>query len=184
MENKSEMIEQEEIPMLEEDTLVQDQALVEAEVAEICEETLTEQAPTTEQEPSAVIEAPRKVQPQSGWQKTKAVLLKIDKVMDVLVNLIFRLRKVIMAAPVVYYAVKLAMYNQEHLPDVVGINLQSNGVFADLLSKELAVMGPLAVTAVCLVLMFLSRKSMVPWAISIFSLVLPILLLLSNKYPA
>ena len=32
--------------------------------------------------------------------------------------------------------------------------------------------------------MFLSRKAMYPWAISIFSLAIPILLLLSNRYPA
>ena len=190
MENKSEMIEQEEIPMLdeipalEEDTLVQDQAPVEAEVAEICEETLTEQAPTTEREPSAVTEAPRKAQPQSGWQKTKVVLRKIDKVMDVLVNLIFRLRKVIMAAPVVYYAVKLAMYNQEHLPEQVGINLQSTGEFAQYISRNLAVMGPLALTASCLILMFCSRKAMYSWAISVFTLALPLLILISNLYPA
>ena len=47
----------------------------------------------------------------------------------------------------------------------------------------LAVMGPLGLTAACLLLMFCSRKAMYPWAISIFTLALPVLLLLSNVYP-
>ena len=89
-----------------------------------------------------------------------------------------------MAAPVVYYAIKLARYNSVNLPKVVGINLQSNGAFAQTLTRQMAVMGPLGVTAACLLLMFLSRKAMYPWAISIFSLAIPILLLLSNRYPA
>ena len=36
----------------------------------------------------------------------------------------------------------------------------------------------------CLLLMFLSRRVIYPWLISIFTLVLPLLLLLSNIYPA
>ena len=44
-------------------------------------------------------------------------------------------------------------------------------------------MGPLALTIGCLVLMFCSRKAMYSWAISIFTLALPLLLLLSNAYP-
>ena len=47
----------------------------------------------------------------------------------------------------------------------------------------LAVMGPLGLTAACLLLMFCSRKAMYPWAISIFTLALPVLLLVSNVYP-
>ena len=92
--------------------------------------------------------------------------------------------KMFMAAPVVYYAIKLARYNSVNLPKVVGINLQANGAFAQTITRQLAVMGPLGVTAACLLLMFLSRKAMYPWAISIFSLALPLLLLLSNRYPA
>jgi len=40
------------------------------------------------------------------------------------------------------------------------------------------------VTAACLVLMFTSRKALYPWAVSIFTLILPVLLLISNLYPA
>lgn len=121
---------------------------------------------------------------QSFWQKARLVLAKIGEVLEVIVNLLYKLRKVFMAAPVVYYAIKLACYNSVNLPKVVGINLQSNGAFAQTLTRQMAVMGPLGVTAACLLLMFLSRKAMYPWAISIFSLAIPILLLLSNRYPA
>lgn len=121
---------------------------------------------------------------QSFWQKAMLVLAKIGGVLEVIVNLLYKLRKVFMAAPVVYYAVKLARYNSVNLPQVVGINLQSNGAFAQTLTRQMAVMGPLGVTAACLLLMFLSRKAMYPWAVSIFSLAIPILLLLSNRYPA
>ncbi len=124
---------------------------------------------------------------QSGrntWQKVKMVSGKAGEVLGVIVNLLYKLRKVFMAAPVVYYAIKLARYNSVNLPKVVGINLQANGAFAQTITRQLAVMGPLGVTAACLLLMFLSRKAMYPWAISIFSLALPLLLLLSNRYPA
>lgn len=118
------------------------------------------------------------------WPKAKQILAKIGEVLEVIVNLIYKLRKVFMAVPVVYYAIRLARYNAANLPSVVGINLQANGAFAQTLTRQMAVMGPLGITAACLVLMFLSRKSIYPWAVSIFSLAIPILLLLSNRYPA
>ena len=121
---------------------------------------------------------------ESGWQKVKAVFKRIDRVIDIILTVLFRLRKVFMAVPVIYAAVKLARYNMEHLPEYVGVNLQSNGAFADIISRDIAVMGPLALTLACIVLMFLSRKAMYTWAISIFTLALPLLLLLSNLYPA
>ena len=68
-------------------------------------------------------------------------------------------------------------------PEMVGINLQASGAFADLISRNSAIMWPLAVTGACLVLMFFSKKALFPWAVSIFTLVLPILLLFSNAYP-
>ncbi len=120
----------------------------------------------------------------SGWEKTKAVIAKINYWINLIGKWIFHLRKFVMAAPVVYYAVKLAAYNSEHLPEQVGINLQASGEFAQTISRSLAVSGPLALTAGCLLLMFCSRKAMYSWAISIFTLALPLLLLLSNAYPA
>ena len=112
-----------------------------------------------------------------------SVLKKIGRVIGVIVTWIYRLRGIFLAVPVAYAAVKLAIYNMENLPQIVGINLQASGAFADTISREFAVYGPLGVTAACLVLMLCSRKVMYPWAISIFTLILPVILLLSNRYP-
>lgn len=120
---------------------------------------------------------------QTGTSKMKAVIGKINRVINLTGLWLFRLRKLVLAAPVVYYALKLAEYNREHLPEQVGINLQATGEFAQYISRNLAVMGPLALTGGCLVLMFCSRKAMYSWAISVFTLALPLLLLLSNAYP-
>ena len=121
--------------------------------------------------------------PQTGFSKVKDVIGKINRIINLIGLWLFRLRKFVLAAPVVYYALKLAEYNRTHLPELVGINLQSTGEFAQYISRNMAVMGPLALTGGCLVLMFCSRKAMYSWAISVFTLALPLLLLLSNAYP-
>lgn len=120
----------------------------------------------------------------TGFAKVKAVVAKINKIINFIGVWLFRLRKPVMAAPVVYYALQLANYNREHLPEQVGINLQSTGEFAQMISRDMAVMGPLALTIACLLLMFCSRKAMYSWAISIFTLALPLLILFTNVYPA
>lgn len=120
----------------------------------------------------------------SGFAKVKAVTAKINGIINLIGVWLFRLRKIVMAAPVAYYALKLADYNREHLPEQVGLNLQSTGEFAQTISRNMAVMGPLALTFACLFLMFCSRKATYSWTISIFTLALPLLLLISNLYPA
>ncbi len=121
---------------------------------------------------------------ETGFGKVKTTVSKINHVINLIGIWLFRLRKPVMAAPVVWYALKLAQYNRENLPEMVGINLQSTGEFAQTISRNMAVMGPLALTFSCLLLMFCSRKAMYSWAISIFTLALPLLLLISNVYPA
>ena len=108
---------------------------------------------------------------------------KVWNVMRMIGNLIYRLRKIIMSIPVVYYAIVFGVYNAKYLPERVGLVLQSNGEFAQTVSRCLAVMGPLGVTAACLLLMFCSRRTLYPWLISIMSLLLPMLILLLNNYP-
>ena len=120
----------------------------------------------------------------TGYNKFKTVLAKINRIINLIGIWLYRLRKIVMAAPVVYFALKLARYNMAHLPEQVGINLQSTGEFAQTISRNMAVMGPFLLTATCLVLMFCSRKAMYSWAISIFTLALPLLLLFTNVYPA
>lgn len=131
----------------------------------------------------------------AGWKKvqqdvkdslnsTGSVYAKIKRIVGILVMVIYRLRGVILGIPVIWHALKLAVYNREHLPEMVGIDLMSNGAFAMTISRELAVTGPLVVTLACLVLMLTSRKVLYPWAVSVFTLILPVVLLVSNIYPA
>lgn len=122
--------------------------------------------------------------PKKGFDKVKDGVSSVNRFINRIGLILFRLRKIVLAAPVVYYALKLAAYNMEHLPEQVGLNLQSSGEFAMTIAKAMAVTGPLAVTGVCLLMMFFSRKALYPWAISVFTLALPVLLLLSNLYPA
>lgn len=117
-------------------------------------------------------------------QQYHTTMVKINSLISFLGTVLFRLRKIVLALPVVYWAMKLASYNREHLPEQVGIDLQSSGEFAQMISRNVAVMGPLGLTIACLLLMFCSRKAMYPWAISIFTLALPLLILFSNLYPA
>lgn len=128
---------------------------------------------------------PTEVQQElTGFAKFKAGVASVNRVINIIGLVFFRLRKIVLSVPVVYYALKLAAYNGEHLPEQVGLNLQASGEFAMMVSRGMAVMGPLALTLACLFLMFCSRKALYPWAISVFTLALPVLLLVSNLYPA
>ena len=98
-------------------------------------------------------------------------------------KLLYRLRKVFLAIPVAWGAVYLAFYNLEKLPKVVGLDLQITGDFDIQVVRELAVLGPVALTALCLLLMFVSRRTLTPWLVSVFTLVLPLLILLTNVFP-
>ena len=120
----------------------------------------------------------------SKKDQLRKALANTNSLIDFIGLVLFRLRKLVLAVPVVYMAVKLARYNMEHLPEEVGINIQSTGEFAQMIARDAAVMGPLGLTAACLLLMFCSRKAMYPWAISVFTLALPILILVTNLYPA
>lgn len=116
------------------------------------------------------------------WGKVYQVYKKVEEVISIIYRCIFKLRKVFMALPVVYLAIRIAAANLQRLPEAVGINMQSNGEFALMVTRNYAVYGPLGITGFCLLLMFFSRKTVYPWVISIFSLVLPYLLYITNLY--
>ena len=126
-------------------------------------------------------EEEERVQEATGFL---GVIRKIQKWIGFVVSVLYHLRKVVLTVPVAYAALRLAAYNGAHLPDTVGLILQSDGSFLFEIAKSMAVMGPLVLTGGCLAMMFLSRKAMYAWAISVFSLALPILLVISNLYPA
>ena len=96
---------------------------------------------------------------------------------------IYKLRSILLAVPVVAAAIKLAFQNMVRLPEFVGINLQANGEYAMMIERNVAVFAPLLITAACLLTMFLSKKVLFPWLVSVFSLVLPLVLWITNIFP-
>lgn len=96
---------------------------------------------------------------------------------------VYKLRSILLALPVVAVAIKLAFQNMGRLPEFVGINMQTTGEYAMMIERNVAVFAPLLITAVCLLTMFLSKKVLFPWLVSVFSLVLPLLLWITNIFP-
>lgn len=101
----------------------------------------------------------------------------------------YKLRSVFLSIPVAAAALILALVNTIRLPDAVtfssaALNDVGNLVFQNItVSKFLAAWAPFGITLVCLVMVFLSKKVTYPWLISLFSLVVPVLLLLINTFP-
>ena len=96
---------------------------------------------------------------------------------------IYKLRSVILSIPVVIAAISLAIDNAARLPVFVGINLQANGEYAMMIERNVAVIVPLLITIGSLLMMFLSRKVLYPWLVSVFTLVIPLLLWITNIFP-
>jgi hypothetical protein len=120
--------------------------------------------------------------PSQIREKCAPGMKKTGEVMAVTGKVLYHLRKLVLAVPVVIAAVMLAMHNMKTLPETVGIDLQANGEFAQTISRDMAVYIPLAITGGCLLMMVFSRKVIYPWLISVFTLVLPLLVLLLNFF--
>ena len=123
-------------------------------------------------------------QHQPALEKVSAVWHKIKAVCALIFLWCKRLRKLVLAAPVVFLALKIAIQNTNRLPDMVGLWLLQDGTYAHMVTREYAVFIPLCLTGVCLGLMAISRKTVYPWLISIFTLALPYLIYLTNIYAA
>ena len=121
---------------------------------------------------------------QPYLEKADAAYRKAKKVWTAAWPWIWRFRKVLFAIPVVYLALYFARLNWNVLPAEVGLNLQSTSEYAQYISKDLAVYGPLGVTGGCLAMMFLSRRTVYPWMICMFSMLLPALILITNIFPS
>lgn len=137
------------------------------------------------------------------WEKCGPVFRTIGSVfaaigrgIATLCRYLFKLRAIFMAIPVAVVAVIQAMINTERLPDtleyaMIGIDFQATqtifGPFVmnvEQISRETAVMGPLVLTAACLLFTIFSKRTLFPWVISIFTLLIPTLLYLMTQYPA
>ena len=117
-------------------------------------------------------------------QKAGAVSARTGSVLREIWKYVVKLRKIILAVPVAWAAVILALRNLGKLPELVGFDLQPDGTFGIQMGRLPAVLAPLLVTAVCLLLMFCSKRTLTPWLVSVFSLALPIIILVINVFPA
>ena len=95
---------------------------------------------------------------------------------------IYRLRSILLSAPVLVIAIILAVHNMNVLPDIIGLDMQSNGEYTQAITKGVAVMGPLLLTVVCTLLTICSKKVLYPWLISLFSLALPLVFMLTGAF--
>ena len=125
------------------------------------------------------------------WEKVQPWLEKANKVYrrakEIWVKAwpwIWQARKLLLALPVVYLMLYFARLNWSVLPEQVGLHLQTSGDYARYISKELAVYGPMGVTGGGLTMMFLSRKTIYPWMICMISMLLPLLILITNIFPS
>lgn len=117
-------------------------------------------------------------------QNTIPVLKATKEVLILTAQWAYKLRGVLLAIPVAVLAGALALRNMQQLPAQVGINILANGEYQWMVSRETAALAPLAVTAMCVLLMFCSKKVLYPWLISVFSLVLPLVIWITNVFPA
>ncbi len=105
---------------------------------------------------------------------------------------LYKLRAIILAAPIAAIAAVLAAQNMNRLPEMVEITTLAIDpkseeallgflvVGAGEITRAAAVYGPLAITLVCLVLTLFSKRVLYPVLISVFTLGLPLFLRLTN----
>lgn len=117
-------------------------------------------------------------------EKLKVFCGNAWQVMKITGKWLYKLRSLVLSIPVAVMALSLAIRNLWALPTNVGINLLENGGYSFYLNKGIAVIVPLGITALCLLLMYCSRKILYPWLISVFSLMLPLVLWLTNAFPS
>ena len=162
---------------------VEPEPAVEAEpVAELLAVEKTEVIPVITEEPEVPVAVKAKFSAKEILHRIWMVICAFCRAIKNTVKWIWRLRGLLMSLPVAVVAAKLAMFNMERLPEVVGLDIQASGEFAHSVSREMAVFGPLAITAFCILLTVGSKKPLFPWVISIFTLVLPPLLWFLNYY--
>ncbi len=131
---------------------------------------------------------------QPGLAKTGSVCKKMGKDLTFIGSYLYKLRAIILVAPVAAVAAVLASINMAELPEIVEITKltldtkAADSLFGclvigvDYISREQAVLVPLVLTIGCLLLTLCSKRTLYPWLISVFSLALPLLLRLCNTF--
>lgn len=121
---------------------------------------------------------------QPVLKRTGEICKLVTDNVEIAVKYVMKFKKLFLAVPVAVGAVILALQNMIKLPALVGLFIQNDGEFSVQIVREVAVLGPMAVTAICLLLMFISKRTLTPWLVSVISLTLPLLILLTNTFSA
>ena len=109
---------------------------------------------------------------------------KAWSVIKTICKYIYKFRGVIISIPVVVIAIILGFMNAGRLPETVGLELLATGEFGMSVSRITAVLAPMGITGLAVLMTLLSKRTLFPWLISVFTLVLPVLIWLTNIYPA
>lgn len=112
--------------------------------------------------------------------KSGQTLKDVGTVLQLTFKWAYKLRSLVLSIPVAVIALALAVRNLAQLPAQIKISLLASEF---MISKGVAVCLPVAITAVCLCMMLLSKKMLYPWLISVFSLVLPVALWFTYLFP-
>ncbi len=121
----------------------------------------------------------------SGKEKWGSFLKSAKKIWSI----VYLFRGIILSVPVAIAAIRIAFYNRAHLPEAVRFGTAALDSSKNLLLKTLeinrnvAVVVPMLLTFACLSMVLMSKRVIYPWLISVFSLLLPIALLLVNTFP-
>lgn len=102
-------------------------------------------------------------------------------------KVVYKFRSLFMAIPVVACSINLALVSAAKLPSKLMLSIpavQERELVLKLveMDKTTAIFVPVLITAVCLLLMFCSRRQLFPWLISIFSLILPATLIVAGMF--
>lgn len=102
-------------------------------------------------------------------------------------KVVYKFRSLFMAIPVVACSINLALVSAAKLPAKLMLSIpavQERELVLKLveMDKTTAIFVPVLITAVCLLLMFCSRRQLFPWLISIFSLILPVTLIVAGMF--
>lgn len=117
------------------------------------------------------------------WKKTKPareVLAKVGQYIKKFFTYVYKFRAIILVVVTLIAAIIMASYCKANLPETVGIDLQSDGTFSKYITRDQAVNCSFILTALSLVFVLISKKTLYPWLISLFTFAVPVLILVTN----
>lgn len=117
-------------------------------------------------------------------KKLRKFFRKTGRVLRTVWIYIRKFRGVIASVPVALAAVWLGLRNLELLPENVGVNLLADGTYSLMVVRPVAVLLPMLLTLICIFLTACSRRTLFPWVVSVMSLLVPLMLWVTNLYPA